>query len=73
MKNLGLAARFVAHSPEAFTQLAIGCANDLDGLSDLRATLRDRLRASPLMDAPCFARHFEHALRAMWRRWCARP
>jgi protein O-GlcNAc transferase len=73
MKNLGLADRFVAHSPEAFTQLAIGCANDLDGLSDLRATLRDRLRASPLMDAPCFARHFEHALRAMWRRWCARP
>jgi predicted O-linked N-acetylglucosamine transferase (SPINDLY family) len=71
MTNLGLADRFVARSPEEFTRLAVQCADDLDGLAKLRATLRERLRASPLMDAPRFARHFEHALRAMWRRWCA--
>jgi predicted O-linked N-acetylglucosamine transferase (SPINDLY family) len=28
------------------------------------------MQASPLMDAPRFARNIEDAYRAMWRRWC---
>ena len=38
------------------------------GLGKLRATLRDRMRSSPLMDAPRFARNIEAAYRKMWRR-----
>jgi protein O-GlcNAc transferase len=37
----------------------------------LRATLRQRLRKSVLMDAGRFARNVEAAYRAMWRRWVA--
>jgi predicted O-linked N-acetylglucosamine transferase (SPINDLY family) len=44
----------------------------LPRLSDLRATLRNRLENSPLMDAPRFARNIEAAYRLMWQRWCAR-
>jgi predicted O-linked N-acetylglucosamine transferase (SPINDLY family) len=27
--------------------------------------------ASPLFDAPRFARNFESAIRGMWQAWCA--
>ena len=40
-------------------------------LAELRTTLRPRMQASPLMDAPRFARHIEIAYRTMWRAWCA--
>jgi hypothetical protein len=33
--------------------------------------MRARLAASPLMDAPAFARSLEDAYRAVWRGWCA--
>jgi len=34
--------------------------------------LRPRMGASPLMDAPRFARNIEAAYRTMWQRWCAK-
>jgi len=36
----------------------------------LRNGLRQQVLASPIFDAPRFARHFEAALRGMWRKWC---
>jgi predicted O-linked N-acetylglucosamine transferase (SPINDLY family) len=67
--NLGL-PELVAETPEQFVRIAVELSNDLPRLRDLRATLRDRLRRSPLMDAAGFARNVEAAYREMWRRWC---
>ena len=62
----------IAADPEDLARIAAGLAADLPRLSQLRATLRDRLEDSPLMDAPRFARNVEAAYRLMWQRWCAR-
>jgi protein O-GlcNAc transferase len=71
LTNLGL-PDLVARTPEQFVSIAVALANDLPRLCELRATLRDRMQASPLMDAPRFARMVEAAYRQMWRRWCVK-
>jgi protein O-GlcNAc transferase len=48
---------------------AIAVAGDLQKLSSLRAKLRPQVLASPLFDAPRFARNFEDALMEMWQTW----
>jgi predicted O-linked N-acetylglucosamine transferase (SPINDLY family) len=71
LKNLGL-PELIAEDPEDLARIAAELAADLPRLSELRATLRDRLEGSPLMDAPRFASNVEAAYRLMWQRWCAR-
>ena len=71
LMNLGL-PELIASSPEQYVRIAAELAQDLPRLSELRATLRERMQASPLMDAPRFARNIEAAYREMWRRWCVR-
>jgi protein O-GlcNAc transferase len=61
----------VAATPEEYVRIAAELAGDLPRLAHLRSTLRARMEASPLMDAPRFARNLEAAYRHMWRRWCA--
>jgi protein O-GlcNAc transferase len=70
LRNIGL-PELVAETPEQYIQIATGLANDLPRLAELRRTLRTRMQASPLMDAPRFARNVEAAYRQMWRNWCA--
>ena len=67
--NLGL-QELAAQTPDEYVALAVQLAGDLPRLQDLRATLRARMRASPLMDAERFARNMEQAYRQMWRKWC---
>lgn len=62
---------WVATTPEDYVRLALAHAADGSGLAHLRATLRARLRRSPLMDEAGFARDMESAYRVMWRTWCA--
>jgi len=69
LSNLGL-PELVAFSQEGYIQIATELAQDLPHLAALRASLRTRMQASPLMDAPRFARGIEVAYRAMWRQWC---
>ncbi len=59
---------WVAASKQEYIAKAISLANDLPMLSALRAGLRQQVLASPLFDAPRFARHFEDALWGMWQR-----
>jgi predicted O-linked N-acetylglucosamine transferase (SPINDLY family) len=70
LSNLGL-AELVAGDRDGYVRIASELAQDLARLTELRATLRDQMRASPLMDAPGFARNVEAAYRGMWRRWCS--
>ena len=67
--NLGL-QELAARTPEEYVEIAVQLAGDLPRLQELRATLRARMRASPLMDGKRFARHMEQAYRQMWRTWC---
>ena len=69
LSNVGL-PELVAQSPAEYVRIASGLAADLPRLGALRAELRDRMRRSPLMDAPRFARCVEAAFRGMWQRWC---
>jgi protein O-GlcNAc transferase len=69
LNNLGL-TELAAHDEAGFMRIATDLAADLPRLGELRRSLRDRMRASPLVDAPRFARDMEAAYREMWRRWC---
>jgi predicted O-linked N-acetylglucosamine transferase (SPINDLY family) len=71
LQNLGL-PEWVAETLEQFVALAAKLAADLHGLVAIRAGLRGRLQASPLMDGPRFARNVEAAYRRMWQAWCAK-
>jgi predicted O-linked N-acetylglucosamine transferase (SPINDLY family) len=69
LTNVGV-PELVAPAPEQYVQIATDLAKDLPRLAELRRTLRARMQASPLMDAPRFARNVEAAYRQMWRNWC---
>jgi len=70
LTNLGL-SDLVARTEDEYVVVATRLAGDLPRLKELRATLRSRMEASVLMDAPRFARQIEDAYRTMWRTWCA--
>ena len=65
LSNLGL-RQFAALDDDQFVTIAATVAGDLDALARLRASLRQRLLASPLCDGPRFARHVEAAYQRMW-------
>jgi len=62
---------WVTASKEEYIANAIALASDRPKLSALRAGLRQQVLASPLFDAPRFARHFEDALWGMWQGYQA--
>ena len=70
LTNLGLPS-LVAHAEEDYVNIAESLAGDLPRLAELHSTLRDRMRASVLMDAPRFTRQVEQVYREMWRTWRA--
>ncbi len=69
--NVGL-DDWVAPDLAAYHALALRRAGDLPALAALRATLRPRMRASPLCDAARFGVGLGATLRHAWRDWCAR-
>jgi predicted O-linked N-acetylglucosamine transferase (SPINDLY family) len=71
LSNLGL-PELIARTPQQYVRIVADLAGNLPRLAELRRTLRARMQASPLMDAPRFARNIESAYRRMWRNWCER-
>ena len=60
----------VARTADEYVEIAARLAGDLDRLARERATLRDRLLASPIADAEQYTRAVEATYRDLWRRWC---
>lgn len=60
---------WVATSEDEYVAKAIQHSSDLSKLAALRAGLRAQVLASPVYDAPRFARNFEAALWGMWRQY----
>ncbi len=71
LQNLGL-ADWIATSEDDYFARAVRHAGDLAALSTLRQSLRARLLASPLCDAPRFAKDLEEGLRSLWQSFCNR-
>jgi predicted O-linked N-acetylglucosamine transferase (SPINDLY family) len=67
---LGLTA-WVARDVDHYVALAVELSSDLPQLAGWRAQLRERVRTSPLCDAPRFARHFEALMRRVWQQWAS--
>jgi predicted O-linked N-acetylglucosamine transferase (SPINDLY family) len=58
----------VAEHPRQVVEIAGDLAGDLDRLSAMRRTLRQRMTASPLCDAPAFTRDVEAAYLTVWKQ-----
>ena len=63
---------WVAMDAADYVARAVDWASDLDRLAQLRARLREQAAASPLFDAPRFARNLEDALLGMWARFAGK-
>lgn len=69
LTSVGL-PELIADSPEGFVRIAAELAGDTERLRTLRATMRRRMAASPLMDAASHALALEREIRALWRAAC---
>ena len=71
MTNLGL-PHWVAQDAKGYVDKAIEFAADIPGLAEIRAGMRERMRASPVMDEKGFAGDVEDAYAVMWQDWCSK-
>jgi predicted O-linked N-acetylglucosamine transferase (SPINDLY family) len=69
MRAVGAPA-FACPTVDGYVAFAAALAHDPARLVELRASLRDRLRACGSLDYAGLARNVEAAFRGMWRAWC---
>ncbi len=62
-----------ANSLEDYVKRAVALAKDRQQLVQIRAGLRNRMRASPLHDTKLFAKNFTQLMRQAWFQWCNVP
>jgi len=67
LNNLGLQS-LAATTREQFVQITTALCEDIPRVRELRASLRDRLASSPLMDGARFAMNVEAAFWEMWQK-----
>jgi predicted O-linked N-acetylglucosamine transferase (SPINDLY family) len=58
---------------QAYVETAVALGNDRDRLKSLRSGLRERLLASPIMNAKRLATELEAAYAQAWRSYCEKP
>jgi protein O-GlcNAc transferase len=61
---------WIASGPEDYVRRAVALSRNEKLLAELRATLRERMQSSALMDEEGFTRDLENAYRGMWRQYC---
>lgn len=61
---------WTVRSEEEYIAKAVSLAMNPAGLTELRATLRNRLAQSPICDVASYGRRWEKAIRELWTRWC---
>jgi protein O-GlcNAc transferase len=71
LANVGL-QELIAQSVAEYVAIARDLARDTERLCRIRAELRGRLQASPLIDAERLTRALEDAYRNMWQTWCTK-
>ncbi|KAG8151397.1 O-linked N-acetylglucosamine transferase family protein [Burkholderia catarinensis] len=70
LSHLGL-EQFVANDANDFVDRALALTKDLDRMSALRASMRERCMASAAFRPATVAVGLSAAWRTMWARWCA--
>ena len=69
LSNIGL-LEMIANTSDAYVRICTELASSSDYLSELRLSMRERLKKSPLLDAENFAKDMEQAYRDMWIKYC---
>jgi len=69
LQGLGC-AQWIAHTQEQYVDKVVELASDVAALAAWRATLRQKMQASVLMDEQGFTRKVELAYQSMFQRWC---
>ena len=69
LSNVGL-QELIAESPGEYVRIALDHDQNWHRLGELRSILRQRMRASPIMNFAAFARNVEQQYRRMWQAWC---
>lgn len=69
LTHLGL-PELIAEDRDAYIRAAVSLAGDVDRCRNYSVGLRDRMRASPLLDADRFARGIEKTYRDKWNICC---
>ena len=67
--NIGL-GDWVSEDEESYIAKAVTFSKDFEALSLLRLGMRERMRASPVMDEAGFAVDVETTYLKIWRDWC---
>ncbi len=62
-------SELIAATDAEYVKIAAALATDMSRLAELRASLRERLQSSPLLDGEDMTRTLEAAYRKAWRTW----
>lgn len=63
-------SEWIADSEAEYIDKLVELASDVELLKNIRAGLREEMRASPLCDDVSFAKRVESAYQSMWKRYC---